>query len=649
MWAGRYYMVSGLTIEKEEPSTKKDVSKKDAQRLQDSYRKIFQTMSEGFVLHEIICNEDGEPYDLRILDINPAFEQLTGLRKEDVLGRTIRQVLPDEDPLLIKTLGTVALTGKPMEFENHSRALKGYYKIISYSPTLLQVAALFSDITKEKDAENNIKKMGAMNRAILNSIPDQVFILSDNGTFLDYRSPLGGVTYSPPKSFLGKTINEVLPAELASQIESKMAEAQKSSLVQIFEYKLPVKGKDKYYEARISPGSDGIFVTLVRNIDEHKRMEQALLESERRFRAAIDNFPYTFIIYDRDLRISYINRVGLEMCGMSEEEVIGHADEELFSAGITTPYMESLRRALATGTMQSVKSVQKMQSGKVTIVFNYVPILDEQGRICQILGINFDVTEIEGTKRGLERALAENEMQNRLLQTAMEELSSNYKEIEELLFRISRELIVPLSTIEGFLGLLRKDVEKCNRLRIDIDIGLIGDAISRMQTLVGNALERSSLGVSAKAAVDFPFAEVVEDVMNHFEYRIASGRISITVDRDLPLVHASKNRVADVLMSIIESCIEFSSQGEMPLLHIGHFRKDDESIFFARSENKKEAEIPKDIFSSDWEDDGPISSSSSGLSMAKRIIESQGGRMWMESGPEVGCAILFTLPEPERS
>ena len=258
--------------------------------------------------------------------------------------------------------------------------------------------------------------------------------------------------------------------------------------------------------------------------------------------------------------------------------------------------MESLRRALATGTMKSIKSVQKLQSGKVTIVFNYVPILDEQGRICQILGINFDVTELEGAKRGLERALAENEMQNRLLQTAMEELSGNYKEIEELLFRISRELIVPLSTIEGFLSLLRKDVEKCNRLRIDIDIGLIGDAISRMQTLVGNALERSSLGLSAKAAEDFPFAEVVEDVMNRFEDRIASGGIAITVDRDLPLVHASKNRVADVLMSIIESCIKFSSQGEMPELHIGHFRKDEESIFFARNENKVKAEIPK-IFS----------------------------------------------------
>ena len=78
-----------------------------------------------------------------------------------------------------------------MEFENHSRALKRYYKVISYSPTPLQVAALFSDITKEKDAENNIKKMEAMNRAILNSIPDQVFIISDKGTFIDYRSPFG--------------------------------------------------------------------------------------------------------------------------------------------------------------------------------------------------------------------------------------------------------------------------------------------------------------------------------------------------------------------------------------------------------------------------------------------------------------------------
>lgn len=271
-------MVSGLNIEKDEPSTEKDVSKKNARRLQDSYHKIFQTMSEGFVLHEVICDDNGEPYDLRILDTNPVFEQLTGLRKEDVLGRTIRQVLPDEDPFLIKTLGTVALTGKPMEFENHSRALERYYKIICYSTTPLQVAALFSDISKEKDAENNIKKMEAINRAILNSIPDQVFILSDNGTFLDYRSPLGGMTYSPPKSFMGKTINEVMPAELASQIESKMVEAQKSSLVQIFEYKLPVKGKEKYYEARISPGLDGIFVTLVSNIDERKRMEQALLE-----------------------------------------------------------------------------------------------------------------------------------------------------------------------------------------------------------------------------------------------------------------------------------------------------------------------------------------------------------------------------------
>lgn len=602
-------------------------------------------MMEGFALFKVVCDEDGEPCDIRFLDLNPAIEQQIGWKREDIIGRNCSQILP-EDALQIRDFCKLGVGGKTTIMEVFSRALKRYFQVIAYSPAPLQLAILSLDITEKKKSEDQLTKIEGKVKAILDLLPNVILHLTEEGIILDCSNSQKE-NCIPSLLFPGRSIDEIFPSNFASRIKTKMKEAQKTPGIQTLEYKLPFNGDKECHEVRIALSSDGTFVALMRNIEKGKRMEQALQESERRFRVAIDNFPYTFIIYNRDLRITYINRVGLEMCGMKEEEVVGHTDEDLFSASITGPYMESLRRAQTTGTMESMRCVQKLQSGKVTIVFNYVPILDEQGRVCQILGINFDITEIDGARRELERALAENEMQNRLLQTAMEELSVNYREMEELLFKISRELIVPLSTIEGFLGLLRKDVEKCNRIRLDIDIGLIGDAISRMQTLVGNALEWSSLGSSTKSAEDFSFAEVVEDVMNHFEERIALGDISITVDRDLPLVHASKNRVADVLMSIIESCIKFSSQGEMPVLHIGHFRKDDESIFFARSKNKKKAEIPEDIFSSDWENDGTIPSSSSGLAMAKRIIESQGGRMWMESGPEVGCAILFTLPEPQ--
>ena len=62
---------------------------------EERYRTLFSTMSEGFALHEILCDGEGRPYDYRFLDVNLAFERQTGLKAGDLIGRTIREVLPD--------------------------------------------------------------------------------------------------------------------------------------------------------------------------------------------------------------------------------------------------------------------------------------------------------------------------------------------------------------------------------------------------------------------------------------------------------------------------------------------------------------------------------------------------------------------------
>ena len=61
---------------------------------EERYRTLFQFMTEGFALHEIICDEQGEPCDYRFLDINPAFEKLTGLKREDVIDKTLTRCCP---------------------------------------------------------------------------------------------------------------------------------------------------------------------------------------------------------------------------------------------------------------------------------------------------------------------------------------------------------------------------------------------------------------------------------------------------------------------------------------------------------------------------------------------------------------------------
>jgi PAS domain S-box-containing protein len=96
--------------------------KRTSQALRQSeerYRALFDGMTEGFAVHDIICDDQGKPCDYRFLEANPSFERLTGLSRDSVLGRTVRQVIPDIDQGWIDTCGRVALTGQPVHVESY--------------------------------------------------------------------------------------------------------------------------------------------------------------------------------------------------------------------------------------------------------------------------------------------------------------------------------------------------------------------------------------------------------------------------------------------------------------------------------------------------------------------------------------------------
>lgn len=614
-----------------------------------NYQELFNAMTEGFALQEIICDENGEPYDYRFLEINPAFELLTGMKKEDVVGKTYRELLPNPDPLWIKACCAVALTGQPQKFENYSPDLKRHYEVTAFRPAPGQFAAMFIDISERKRIEEDLLKSEAKSRGILDSIPDLIFHVAPDGTFLDYRAPPSSDLYASPKAFLGKKMQEVLPPDLASQAAIYMKQAQKTGALQIFEFKLKMGDKEFVYEARISVCSEEGFIALVRDISEHKRMEVALFESERRLRAAVDSVPYYFAIFDRELRFRYANRAAVEMIGLPEEKIFGHTNEELFSPDIIRPYIDHLRRALETRCTQRVEHTHDIPSGNMTLFTIYVPLLNEKGNVIQILGISHDITKMKDEERRLKSTLDENKKQTRLLKTVFEELSGNYKEIEQLLYKISHDLITPLVTIEGFLDLLKKDVEKCNRIRIEIDLGLIDDAVSRMQKLVGDALELSSLGMSTKPAERIHFEEILNDAREHFKNTGTANHLVITEDENFPLVYINRKKMVDVLASMIECSIRYSGESCSPRVHVGWRTQDDGPVFFTstpgRGELKDSSQASKICCSKESADNG----TSIGLAISKRIIELQGGRMWMECGTEEGCTILFTLPEGKNA
>ncbi len=138
-------------LEKEISERKK--TEEALRQSQSRYRSLFTGMTEGFALHEIIYDEQMQPCDYRFLEINPAFERLTGLKSVDVTGKTVKQVLPDIEPYWIKTYGEVASTGKPVHYENYTASLGKYYEVFVYSPAPRQFATIFLDISDRKRFE----------------------------------------------------------------------------------------------------------------------------------------------------------------------------------------------------------------------------------------------------------------------------------------------------------------------------------------------------------------------------------------------------------------------------------------------------------------------------------------------------------------
>ena len=128
---------------------------------EEKYRMLFEGMMSGFALREIIFDGRGNAVDALILDVNPAYERITDLKKEQIIGKTVLEVLPETDSNWFENFGKVALTGRPIQFENYHHGLDKHLLMSVFKHKNNQVAVHFLDITDRKNAEIELRKTHA--------------------------------------------------------------------------------------------------------------------------------------------------------------------------------------------------------------------------------------------------------------------------------------------------------------------------------------------------------------------------------------------------------------------------------------------------------------------------------------------------------
>ena len=124
--------------------------------------------------------------------------------------------------------------------------------------------------------------------AILRAGPDLMFVLSPDGTYLDYHAAHPEHLYAPPDRFIGRNIREIMPPDLTARFLDALARARDSAEPIVVEYALPLSGEERHYETRLVPDERGHIISIVRDVTDRRRAELALGQSEAVLRTVRD-------------------------------------------------------------------------------------------------------------------------------------------------------------------------------------------------------------------------------------------------------------------------------------------------------------------------------------------------------------------------
>lgn len=162
---------------------KKQVFEDALKESESKYKTLFNTMFDGFALHEMIFDQKGNPINYRFLDANAAFERMTGLVPKDIIGKTVLEIMPNTEPFWIEKYGNVVKKGIPVNFEQYSTVLDKYFEVTAFKPAENQFACLFVDVTNRKKSEEQIKQNEIRLQSMVRILQYRTTSVQD---FLDY-------------------------------------------------------------------------------------------------------------------------------------------------------------------------------------------------------------------------------------------------------------------------------------------------------------------------------------------------------------------------------------------------------------------------------------------------------------------------------
>jgi PAS domain S-box-containing protein len=369
---------------------------------EEKHRLLFLHAISAIVMYEQVCDGSGRPRDYTIIDANPAFESITGMKTGDVLGRRITEVFPGiGNSQFFTFFGKMARTGIPVNFRYFMEPLGKHLLINAYSLGNGRLASVFTDITDETRAQETIRAGEARYQEVVSSISDIIwrYEVDESGQIIDsYMSPAAGRILGLDHDIsFQEYFFHIHPEDrqrVIEHFERGMATCEQNAET---EFRVcPLGGGTAWMRVRGSANQqpDGHIVASGTGIEitKEKHARHALLEREEMYRALVEGLPDYVVRYDSQGRHLFVSRNVCELTGKDQSQMMGKTHREMGLPEETCLFWEQNIRSVFDG--QHTEMERSFTEGGMQVVHNirFVPERSDDGTVKSVLAIGRDVT-----------------------------------------------------------------------------------------------------------------------------------------------------------------------------------------------------------------------------------------------------------------
>ncbi len=628
-------------------------------------------------------------FENKILSWNEHAEILYQWKKEEALGKNIIELLAPEE-LKDETF-------KNFEDLNKDGHWEGDYDVKRKDGTTIPVhivntylkdhegknigfIGVSTDITLRKKTEQILRESEAFKETLLNITPDIIYIydLIEKKNLYSNDGIIKILSYDIEEiQQMGDKIIPMLmhPDDFKTYVNETVPKYQKLKDNELLEHVYRMKHKnggwhwlesrESIYE-RSESGVPAKIFGIITDITERRIAEQALVQSEEKFREIYEQSPVAIQYYDKDGNLIDVNKKTLELFGINSSDEIAPYNfwqdsklSEQNEKDLRNGIQVSLSDTLDFDEVKKHKLFKTKKSGFIDVEMLVAPILDQNNTIGYLVHL-FDVTVRKKAEEQIINQNAEYEALNEELRQTNEELYIAKRKAEEsdrlksaFLANMSHEIRTPLNGIKGFINLLEKPELSEEKRKHYTQV--IHKSSDRLITTINNIIDISKIEAGQVQITNevLNLNELLREIEEFFEPQAKS--LGLNFNFNYPLSDDDSFIITDnellygIITNLVKNAIKFTEEGS---ISVGYrINKSLGSYVLEVYVKDTGVGIPKDkldlIFKrfvkADIEEKNAIQGSGLGLAICKAYVDFLSGEIYVESQEGKGSTFRFSI------